>query len=375
MIELSNAGEFRVGDDGTENITVTRDYIGGFPDLVQDEENIETNSGNLWKINNLTSIIYIVSRLSKVISLDRNETSLPTEPKRKNNDMIQLSSVRTKRVGLKQLKCEDLYDKGHLTYEIDVKRICPINGEEMQLLILITSQPKHAAQRMAIRQTWGHFNNRHNISIAFMLGKSRDEAVNQANSKENSVHGDLITGNFIDSYNNLTLKTISYLQWVDENCNRVKYILKTDDDVFINIPRLMNFLETRHRKRVIYGRTCFRWKADRNPKSKYYLTVEEYPVMFYPLFCSGPAYVLTGDIVHDLYMKALKTDYIKLEDVFLTGIVAKSLRIRRISAHDFYNRRVMYDACVVQNIISIHMVSINEQFKLWKLLHEKSKCD
>lgn len=64
MIELNNAGEFRVGDDGTENITVIRDYIDGFPDLVQDEENIETNSGNLWKINNLTSIIYIVSRLS-----------------------------------------------------------------------------------------------------------------------------------------------------------------------------------------------------------------------------------------------------------------------------------------------------------------------
>lgn len=64
MIELNNAGEFRVADDGTENITVIRDYIGGFPDFVQDEENIETNSGNLWKINNLTSIIYIVSRLS-----------------------------------------------------------------------------------------------------------------------------------------------------------------------------------------------------------------------------------------------------------------------------------------------------------------------
>lgn len=279
--------------------------------------------------------------------------------------------MRTK----KNLNCEDLYEEGHLTNDIDVKRICPMNGEKIQLLILITSHPTQTDQRMAIRQTWGYYNNRYNISIAFMLGRSLHKSVDQALFNENSLHGDLITGNFIDSYNNLTLKTISYLEWVDKNCNRAKYILKTDDDVFINIPRLMHFLETRYKKRVIYGRTCFKWKTDRNPKSKYYLTVEEYPVMFYPLFCTGPAYVLTGDIVHDLYMRALKTAYIKLEDVFLTGIVAKSLGIRRITAHDFFNRRVRFDLCVVKKMISVHMVSINEQFELWKLLQETSKCN
>lgn len=64
IVELNNTGEFRLGDDGTENITVTRDYIGGFPDLPGNEENIETLSGKLWKW--FTNLIY--TRFSSIQS-------------------------------------------------------------------------------------------------------------------------------------------------------------------------------------------------------------------------------------------------------------------------------------------------------------------
>ena len=55
--------------------------------------------------------------------------------------------------------------------------------------------------------------------------------------------GDIIQENFLDSYNNLTLKSILMLKYVKNNCeNKVKYVMKCDDDTFINVPNLIHVL-------------------------------------------------------------------------------------------------------------------------------------
>lgn len=275
----------------------------------------------------------------------------------------------------KSVRCEEIYVGGHLNNEIDVARICPMNGEKLELLIFVTSKWTHVGERMAIRQTWGTFANRKDVSLAFILGQGLNEDVHEALSGENKVYGDIIRGNFIDSYKNLTLKTISYLEWIDKYCNQTKYILKTDDDVFINVPRLMQFLSKHTSKRIIYGRLIKNRKAVRNRKSKYYVSKGEYHHVVYPSFCTGPAYVLSGDIIHDLYEQALKTIYIKLEDVFITGIVADSLGIFRIHATNFANRRVPFTSrpYVIRKVISVHKLRIGEQFELWRILQRIQK--
>jgi hypothetical protein len=60
---------------------------------------------------------------------------------------------------------------------------------------------------------------------------------------EKHLYDDLIVANFKDSYDNLTLKTMSTLEWMDSYCNQSEYILKTDDDMFINVPNLLSFIE------------------------------------------------------------------------------------------------------------------------------------
>ncbi|XP_034473518.1 uncharacterized protein LOC117780932 [Drosophila innubila] len=271
-----------------------------------------------------------------------------------------------------------IYESGHLNEEIDVERICPLNGTKTRMLILITSAQTHADARMSIRQTWGHYGTRRDIGLAFVLGRGTNETVNQALSDENYMYGDLIRGNFIDSYNNLTLKTISSLEWANQHCNGAKYILKTDDDMFINVPKLLNFvkqLEKHKDKRVIFGRLAKKWKPIRNKKSKYYVSTDQFPAAVFPSFTTGPAYVMTGDIVHDLYVRALKTVYLKLEDVFTTGIVAQSLGIERLHVNEFVNRRISFNPCNIRNAISVHMIKSNEQFDLWKkLLDQTTKC-
>ena len=57
-------------------------------------------------------------------------------------------------------------------------------------------------------------------------------------------------GNFVDSYNNLTLKTISMLEWAERHCSRVPFVLKTDDDMYIHMPQLFGILDKSQKERV-----------------------------------------------------------------------------------------------------------------------------
>jgi hypothetical protein len=265
------------------------------------------------------------------------------------------------------------YESG---FDIANVELCPDLGRNLKVLVAITSAPSHKDARMAIRQTWGHYGQRSDVKIAFLLGLTNDPELAKDMTDENKLYGDLISGHFLDSYDNLTLKTVSLLEWVDNYCNNVKFILKTDDDMFINIPKLLKFIEKHaNDKRTIFGRLAVKWKPIRNKNSKYYVSPSQYQPGILPDFTTGPAYLMTGDVVHDLYIVALSTTYLKLEDVFTTGIVAQDIKIKRTHVNEFYNRRITLNACNIQKGISVHMVKFDEQFDLWKkLLDGKTTC-
>jgi hypothetical protein len=146
--------------------------------------------------------------------------------------------------------------------------------------------------------------------------------------------------------------------------------------MFINVPKLLQFVEKHHKdKRMIFGRLAKKWTPIRNKKSKYYVSPEQYFPPVFPQFTTGPAYLMTSDIIHDLFTKSLNQTYLKLEDVYTTGIVAQLLNIKRINVNEFLNRRIAFNQCNIKKAISIHMVKGNEQFDLWKKLLDNSvKC-
>lgn len=274
----------------------------------------------------------------------------------------------------KGIRTSDLYESGHTDAN---SNLCGNDGgEHLRLLILITSAPTHHDARLAIRQTWGHYSMRRDIAIAFMLGATNVQSIEDSLDAESYMYSDLIRGRFIDSYNNLTLKTISSLEWVDTYCSRVSFVLKTDDDMFINVPRLMSFIEKhRNDKRVIYGRLAKKWKPIRNRRSKYYVSPQQYFPSVFPQFTTGPAYLMSSDGVHDLYIKSLAQTYLKLEDVFTTGIVAQLVNVKRIHVNEFLNRRIPFNPCNIRKAISIHMIKPNEQYSIFaKLMDTNTKC-
>lgn len=329
---------------------------------------------NVQNVSNLSNSLITTQSTS---SSQTTNVSIPVSKQSNEKSQTRVEKIinETKDVSVPLNECSAraIYEAGHM---VPIPEKCPNFGKEMDLVIIIMSAPTHLEARMAIRQTWGHFGQRSDISILFMLGATMDSKMETILRKEQKTYNDVIRGKFLDSYSNLTLKTISTLEWVDNYCSKVKFLLKTDDDMFINVPRLQAFTIKHARdKNVIFGRLAKKWKPIRNKKSKYFVSQAQFKHAVFPDFTTGPAYLLSSDIVRKLYDAALDQTYLKLEDVFVTGIVADKLGIKRTHANEFLNKKISYSACNVQRGISIHMVKYSEQFDLWKKLFDgKSKC-
>ncbi|XP_068624162.1 beta-1,3-galactosyltransferase 5-like [Battus philenor] len=268
----------------------------------------------------------------------------------------------------------DLYVAGH---ERPHPELCPALGARLRLLVLVTSAPSHASARDAVRLTWGHYAARSDVALGFVLG-APPAALRPAIAAEDALYGDLIVGRSVDSYSNLTLKTLSMLEWADTYCPRAPRLLKTDDDMFINVPRLLQFATAPARvnaTRSIWGKVVRKSLPKRTTKSKYYVSPLQFPGKVFPDFATGPAYLVSGDCIRILLDAAGGERYLRLEDVFITGVLAARLKIARLHSPEFYNRKVAPHPCAVQRGIAIHMVRYHEQFDLWrKLLDGKTKC-
>lgn len=348
-----------------DNTTVIQDVVG--------------HSGVVSTVRVTSTALTEPQKQSQLNTVTASSAQPPKPPLAKKTPVIRKSAVAVSSTlainALKgKIKVGEKYESG---FSVPHEELCENNGRELKVLVLITTAPDHEKHRTAVRQTWGHFSLRKDVVMAFVIGRTTNFNVQSNIDKENELFGDIIQANFIDHYSNLTLKTVSMFEWIKTYCSESHFVLKTDDDMFINMPLLLSFIESKaNEDHVMYGRMAKGWKPVRNKKSKYFIDTKTYSKSKYPDFLTGPAYLFTSDVVDDIYQKALDTTFFVLEDVLLTGIVGESLRIRRIGDSRFRNEKIkLTDTCGLLKTISIHMVKYEEQFDIYKrTLDGKAKC-
>lgn len=243
---------------------------------------------------------------------------------------------------------------------------CRGPGAPPFLLILVCTAPENLNQRNAIRVSWGGQREARGLRVQtlFLLGEpsgrhpswgSQDDLV-----QESAAQGDILQAAFQDSYRNLTLKTLSGLNWADKHCPMARYILKTDDDVFVNVPELVSELvrrgghweqwerglETRREAEaeagdeewgggsptlgsqpvpLLYlGRVHWRVHPSRTPGGKHQVSEEQWPATWgpFPPYASGTGYVLSASAVQLILRVASRAPTLPLEDVFV-GVSAR----------------------------------------------------
>ena len=88
------------------------------------------------------------------------------------------------------------------------------------------------------------FQAEHNAKLIFLLGTTStpDPELEQRIAEETALHGDLVREDFLDTYQNLTLKTLAGVKWAGQFCGQAEFVMKTDDDMYVNVGEVMEYL-------------------------------------------------------------------------------------------------------------------------------------
>ena len=241
----------------------------------------------------------------------------------------------------------------------DLPNICTSNerNSSIYLLILISSAVKHSLKRQSLRNSWLKVsnNNTSNLRYVFVLGETNDSILQQELTKEANKFNDIVIVNFQDTYRNLTLKTIAGFHLAKNHCAHARFVMKTDDDVYNNIPSLLDLL-TREDENFSFGKVLKSTHPIRNSKNKWYISQEAYPNKTYPDYYNGPGYVLSMKHVQGILSMYLHVDFIPFEDAFV-GFCLKNMgvKLRNTPFHTCVNYRKHFPFCLYKctNLITV----------------------
>lgn len=199
------------------------------------------------------------------------------------------------------------------------------------LLILFYSitSVSHFKQRQQIRQLWSNRTMYPQVRFVFMTGLSLNQTINQLIKSESQFYGDIVQQDFLDSYFNLTLKTMMSLKWISKYCSNSVYSVKLDDDVVINLNYLIEYLDrfkasyyNSNFENIVLCKPWYNAVVSRDNNSKFYTDESEYSNKNYPTYCDGPAYIYSTDLAIKLFEMSKHVKLFKFEDVYFGMLIA-----------------------------------------------------
>ncbi|XP_037033178.1 beta-1,3-galactosyltransferase 1-like [Bradysia coprophila] len=183
--------------------------------------------------------------------------------------------------------------------------------------------------RYAIRSTWGSVKlfRQWRLHLVFLLGidptTDPNSHIEQRLRDESEEFGDMVMGNFVDSYRNLTYKHLMGYKWVSTFCPTAKFILKSDDDIYADIFQIIDVLlmELINARKTYACLNMWGAKPNRTMGNRWYIPKEVFPSDTYPDYCSGSAYLMRADDASKIYSISNRTKFFWVDDVFVTGVL------------------------------------------------------
>ncbi|XP_031634332.1 beta-1,3-galactosyltransferase 1-like [Contarinia nasturtii] len=310
-------------------------------------------------------------------------------------------------------------------------------NEQVLLLFVIFSNPNHFTAREILRQTWantsefnysqfskmhGHLKEQYlpfnhpewkryaheydtneiidgsdfdaanfRIRRVFLIGQTETEEMQNQVLAESQKYNDIIQEDFVDTYKNLTLKTAMMMKWVNNNCaEKVKFIMKADEDTFVNVPNLIHFLlggtipvynATLNRyveqykeniMDVLHSNSRLSYEEDlligcrlcsimpcSVPEDKWFSPPFMYDREIFPIFLAGGSgYVFTMSTAAKLYKASMEVPLVLAEDAYFTGICAEKAKIQPKNFH-LFNNGYYSDMCDFLGGITQHQTELN----------------
>ncbi|GMR35179.1 hypothetical protein PMAYCL1PPCAC_05374, partial [Pristionchus mayeri] len=169
---------------------------------------------------------------------------------------------------------------------------CQCNREKHTVFVVHTAIA-NKEKREGIRQTWILFQNQlvYAFCLFFFTGRPVNQIEEQSLIDESTTFKDIVIGDFVDSYFNMTIKSLFWMRFVDAQCSSTTTIIKLDDDMAINL-RLLSHRLSSIKSNAIYGVRWIGMPVERENTSRWYVPYSLYPFESFQPYVSGSAYML-----------------------------------------------------------------------------------
>lgn len=187
-------------------------------------------------------------------------------------------------------------------------------NEDAFLVIIVVTTGRNFEARKAIRTSWGRSSSNSNSTqeaFQFFFVVGCDEMNDERVEKESQRYGDILRGNFLDTYvqNELhTVKSLLGLKWATSMGNS-KFILKVNSESFVNVHETINWLRSlsdtgepvvKHKEGLYAGYCHSGVKVVRNPQSPYFIPENQWSDAVLPVYASGIGVVLSQDVAEQM---------------------------------------------------------------------------
>ncbi|KAI9563410.1 hypothetical protein GHT06_010873 [Daphnia sinensis] len=250
------------------------------------------------------------------------------------------------------------------------------NGTEPLVFIAVNSAPDNFHKREVIRQTWvtrlkaereqGLLNL---AGFAFVVGLTENNETQIKIEKESETFGDIIQIDMFDAYRNLSVKVAGLFNWLYRNCSQMDFLLKVDDDVYVNVRNVAHFVTQFQNQSnyTIFGISPGIFYPQR--AGKWALTYEEWPWSQYPDYFLGPAVLLPAHTILPLLAAFQVTPMSPFDDLYYTGMCREKAGINirySINATSVFVMGLPHppDPCYLRRHISF-LIPDENQLKLW----------
>lgn len=417
--------------------------------------------------------------LRSVSSVKSTPSPLVTAATLKNTAEVQTTTIGNARgYSFPPVDFHQLIDLHDFTYLINQKSC----SQDVQALILVHSAPANEEKRRLIRETWANTDQLPSVNgvmplrVIFLIGIVETEALQLDIERENFENGDIVQGSFVDSYRNMTYKHVMAFKWFLYNCAQAQILIKVDDDVYVNTPQLLIYLDRaavngdlenvrentpivvadaaaaaaardaqasaaislqhtadndrkafenntivdtssssgsitsssnnvrnsadanaahthtnitqfnaaqmifRHPRGLLFCKTNINAMVKRSYRSKWRVTVREFPGKYYPPYCPGYAIIYSPDVVLALYNAAQVSTYFWIDDVHITGVLAQNLSIAIKNADQYILYETDCDNLLndtvnsdeVEFLYAWHLINPQQVQRLWEMYLAKA---
>ncbi|XP_036407634.1 N-acetyllactosaminide beta-1,3-N-acetylglucosaminyltransferase 4-like [Megalops cyprinoides] len=261
-----------------------------------------------------------------------------------------------------------------------------LSPRPIALLLAIKSRTASWDRRAAVRATWGREGQWGGRAVrrVFLLGRSEGEgegeggrglALDALVAEESERHGDVLQWDFRESFFNVTLKEVLFWRWFQEACSSaVLYVLKGDDDVFVDVEGVLGFLQRQPtpQQPLYVGRAFVDTYPVRLWWNKYYVPYSLYPSRAYPPYLGGGGYLVSRETIRLLLGASSVVPLFPIDDAYV-GMCAQVANVSASHHPGFmpFEFSPALHPCAYQGLLVLHRLEPNELYLLWSFYRKQ----